>query len=83
MPVVIAVMTPNVSLCKFTINFTKLTNGLHYFQGSREEWSHVFLMFGGLFSAAALIFVLTGSAARQKWADPQPKKDAADVKLPR
>ena len=40
-------------------------------------------MFGGLFSAAALIFVLTGSAARQKWADPQPKKDAADVKLPR
>ena len=60
------------------------TNGLHFFsQGSREEWSHVFLMFGGLFSAAALIFVLTGSAARQKWADPQPKKDAADVKLPR
>jgi hypothetical protein len=54
-----------------------------FFQGSREEWSHVFLMFGGLFSAAALIFVLTGSAARQKWADPQPKKDAADVKLPR
>nr|CAH0105935.1 unnamed protein product [Daphnia galeata] len=35
--------------------------------GTSQEWSYVFLMFGGLYSVACLIFLLTGSSELQSW----------------
>ncbi|EFX89865.1 hypothetical protein DAPPUDRAFT_309475 [Daphnia pulex] len=36
-------------------------------EGTSQEWSYVFLMFGGLYSVACLIFLLTGSSELQSW----------------
>lgn len=38
-----------------------------YLQGTSEEWSHVFMMFGGLYMAAFLVFTLAGSSELQSW----------------
>jgi len=37
--------------------------------GNSEEWSNIFLLFGCLLSISCLVFMLTGNARRQKWAE--------------
>jgi len=49
-------------------------------KGTREEWSHVFLMFGGLYSLACIIFVTTGSAELQSWGKVKKKDENKDEK---
>ncbi len=35
--------------------------------GSREEWSYVFIMFGGLYILAFLIYLVMGNSELQSW----------------
>jgi len=42
---------------------------------SEEEWSHVFIMFGGVFAMAGLVFTVTGSAKHQRWAKANKQTD--------
>lgn len=38
-----------------------------FVQGIADEWSNVFLLFGGLYALAGIVFLLTGSAELQSW----------------
>jgi len=37
------------------------------FQGTQEEWSHVYIMFGGLYFTAGILWILTGTSELQSW----------------
>jgi ACS family sodium-dependent inorganic phosphate cotransporter/ACS family sodium-dependent inorganic phosphate cotransporter-like MFS transporter 1/2/3/4 len=48
-----------------------------HLQGTQEEWSHVFLLFGGLYAFAMIIFVISGSAELLSWG--KAKETSRDV----
>lgn len=48
--------------------------------GSQTEWSHVFQLFGGLFTAACLLFAILGSADVQTWNDDQARPSQGETR---
>ena len=71
MPVVISALTPDVTSIKLSM---PRNNNNHFvspssLQGTSEEWSHIYLLFGSVLSMSCLVFTFTASAERQKWAE--------------
>uniref|UniRef100_A0A0P5XE04 Sialin n=1 Tax=Daphnia magna TaxID=35525 RepID=A0A0P5XE04_9CRUS len=47
-------------------------------EGTPEQWSYVFIMFGGLYTAACLIFLIFGNSELQSWGK---AKDPGNIQI--
>ena len=80
-PMIVAALTPGVSIIDNLVKLSENENDrIIIVQGTREEWSHVFLMFGGLYTLACVIFVITGSAELQSWGKVKKKDENKEEK---